>query len=220
MLPRSFSWFATITIVLLLVSSTRHAEAEPTWSFWLNSPPGAWVGNGQPHLFKDQTSPVVFSAFGPNIVGPNAITLVHQPSLNVPFFFLRITNLEALVVGRYDGALRFSGPTNPGLDVAFESHGNNGLTGKFEIFELDYHFWRPNAGQEFLIDKFSFTFSFRGEGTGPEVIGAFAFNTALPLSITEPSSLALIVGGLIGAIFWRRRYVLSLLVKAYSARRD
>jgi hypothetical protein len=204
--------FAAVATAVLVGLAPTPGNTAPTWSFVLDSAPGAFIGAGKSYAYLNQAGPIGISTASFFLTdGPNSIRVVHNTlSPTIPVFSVHISSFglgESLHEGNYPDAERFSDPGHPGLDVGFDHRGANSAIGEFRIYELEFHQQGTLDGRPlFEIDRLSFTFVEFSEGGPFPISGAFAYNAPLASAIPEPASTFMVVTGIAYLIRHRRRH--------------
>lgn len=173
--------------------------------FTLHGDPGEWVSQGQDWdiLYTGENANPLLAMLGESRgVGPDFLELLAIPTdpATTPFLLADFGTNQLgvpLTAGTFVDVQRasFAGPGHPGLDVAFESRGNNELTGSFTIHSIGYH---PDNGN-WVLDNFDASFQQFNEGGPLSCWGTITYQ-ATP----EPSPF-LALAGLGAVMLFRRR---------------
>lgn len=176
---RALSPFVVV-LVLAVLPPLLAEEAPPFARLVLHSPPGDWVGSGQNH---DITyTPANSYWFFANVLAGNTAVLPDSflrfnLGLQVSGFTTPWASLDfstnrlgiPMAPGSYVDAERasFASSGHPGLDVGFDHHGCNELSGSFRVYGVVL------SGTD--IDYFSVAFEQRCERTNPPLLGWFVY---------------------------------------------
>lgn len=170
---------ASSALILLvgLLGAVGPASAQVT-SLSMTSEPGDYIGGGQTYFYGAGEG-----NFGAqvNYAGGVTISFVsgnYDHWWNLSF---RAPGGAPLTTGTYLNALRFpfQGDTAPGLDVSGDGRGCNGLTGSFQVLQIEY-------GPDNTVTAFNATFEQHCEGMEPALRGEIRFNAQVPLYLTVP----------------------------------
>lgn len=133
------------------------------------SPPGDYIGQGQPLTFTLADGDVTI---GQNY-GLPVVDLKFDGGLNYWVLYLAAPNGAAPLPGTYLNAERFSfqSPGNPGLDFSGSGRGCGSISGQFTVFEFDPTTTPIRFGARFVQSC---------EGSMPPLMGTVLFNAVMP----------------------------------------
>ena len=189
-----------IALITLFVSITTHADLVDM--FYYKGEAGAYVSRGQNELISSENGfffqyakaewneSVSFNIRNGDPENPRNINLSFDSGA---------TDIK-LSVGTYTGVTRY--PFNdiyggPGLNFSKDGSGNNRLTGRFQILGIQY-----NEFDELI--SFAADFTQVGDN-GIAEFGSVRYNSAVPLTVPEPTSAALLVMSFMFRSIWVRR---------------
>ena len=202
-------------LAALLYASLGHAALADKASVYLYSTPGSWVGStiGAPEALWTHGEEGIFQGgynYGSQEKG---VEIRYRGDDDWSFQFsgpeydkaTNTLNQKPLSVGFYDKATRypFNSPTRPGIDINGGGHGDNTEYGWFNVLEVSYD---AQTGE---LASFAVDFRQYDEATGPSgpfLYGSLRFNSDIAIhAIPEPSTYAMLVGGLAVLGFAARR---------------
>jgi hypothetical protein len=196
--------FYSLTIGLVLALSSS-AFASPITSFFFNSSPSSWVGGGGALEITPDDN-FVFSASRNFDQGVSFS--INDFGINPDFWSTRWWYLDfasadgsPLQVGSYENATRFpfQAPGVAGLTFAGNGRGDNTSTGSFEVLQADY-------AADGSVLAFAANFTQYDEGIKEWWnVGGIRYNATVSTSVPEPSSLVILMMGLAGLVFARRK---------------
>ena len=147
------------------------------------SEPGDYIGGGQEATFTpaDGTFSVYPTYANGLVVSFNTSTYSHWWNL-----YFGAADGQVLVPGSYENAERFAfkSPGHPGLDFTGDGRGCNGITGRFDLREIEL----DASGQ---VVKLAIDFEQHCEGMAPALFGQVRYNSDVPLS-PKPLSVTLV----------------------------
>ena len=147
---------------MVLTVSTGAAVAQPLEaSLSFVSDPGDYIGGGETRSFTLDTAAITAQS-GQN--GGHFNLTVFPFSGGFWYVNLSAPAGSQLVPGAYEGAVRFNGPGQPGLDVYGDGRGCNQVTGRFDVLEAVFG---PNG----YLERFHAQFEQHCEGGEPALRG-------------------------------------------------
>ena len=143
------------------------ASLEATFVLF-DSEEGDYIGRGLRQLFTNVTHRIWLERNFDNGVEVHVDS--EQASYSLDFAAPEVPDQGVLQPGAYEGATRFpfQAPDEPGLSVSGDGRGCNRLTGRFDVFEVEYG---PNGE----VELFSADFEQHCEGGQPALFGSVRF---------------------------------------------
>ena len=147
-------------------------------SIELVSDPGDYIGQGQTYRYDDSNADIRFTRNYDNGIG---VSILNLPGATYNRWTLNLAapgNAE-IQPGVYEAATRFPFQSidKPGLSFSGNGRGCNTLTGRFEVFAVEY----DGAGD---VLGLSATFEQHCEDQTPALRGSIVFNTIPPVGAT------------------------------------
>lgn len=144
----------------------------------LVSDPGDYIGQGQTYSYDDSNADIRFTRNYDNGI---TVTILNLPEAPYDRWTLNLAapgNAE-IQPGVYESATRFpfQGVDEPGLSFSGNGRGCNTLTGRFEVFGVEY-----DGGGD--VTALSATFEQHCEDQTPALRGSIVFNTIPPVGAT------------------------------------
>jgi hypothetical protein len=185
-------WFIVFFTIAVLIAQTSQAID----AFFYTSSKTSWVGFGNTELI----TPADGYIFGAYSHGQFCVEV--GLSLNTDSWDMYFVgpDLTQPVVGFYPDAVRWPaiGTDQPGLSFMGHSRGDTELSGQFQVFELVFD------GQN--IAKFAADFiQYDGGSKSAWNFGSIRFNSDIPITVPEPSTLALLTLGSLGLLVRRAK---------------
>jgi hypothetical protein len=188
--------------ILVLGWLTGPSEATPTAHLILDAGPGSFIGPGSGHfdiiytpLNSDFFSAEIRRTIGTSPAQPAELlfimgTVTSGADNTFAMLFFGTDQLGIPIQpGFYPNAQRadFAAPGHPGLDISFQNHGSNGVSGEFSIDEVTFS---PDLS---TILTFSARFQ---QFTEHVYTGTFTYSADSATVVPEPATMFLLITGI------------------------